>query len=473
MEEAGSSIHHSSFLLPHCLIHALSARRSFSSRRASDGASGRAAKRRAFRALIYGFVGQRTSQVILELWVINGSIAGIGAGQSAARHSACANAGRMDSARRRTRFAWWFVWIAFVGPQPCSTFPRFGWLLISSGKMSLAHVDRLRVCGSPFESNPACLNAGAIDMPAWITAGDGIGFAVSMLTAEVFCSLLRGLKRRSVQSWRAIQHILGYTLIRSATPSRPWRRGKMDRDIEAFERQVDRFPIAELQVEITPHARPAGVSVKTSLLLPGKTLFTGDQDVMAYPAFQRCIRKLSDQLKAYKDELSNKPKYEKHREGTLHDVVPSQEPNNEEIDLAAATGDYAAFRQALSVYDETLSSRAGRLIERHPDALRKFRNNLPISQVVEDVLLTAFDRYAQRPHMRLGQWLESLIEPAITTLATDRDEQENLSFIESAKEPMTAREMRSDVAAHSSVTQPSLALSTFLMYLYSVPRVAL
>lgn len=211
-------------------------------------------------------------------------------------------------------------------------------------------------------------------------------------------------------------------------------RGKMDHDIELLARQVDRFPVVDLKVEITPHARPSGVIVKTSLVLSGRTLLARDEDVLAYPAFQRCIRTLSDQLKAYKDELSNKPVYEKERQGTLHDVVPSQEPNPEEIDVAAAKGDYPAFRRALSVYDEALSGRVGRLIERHPDAIRRFGNDLPISQIVEDVMLTAFDRYPQRPHLRLGQWLESLIDPAVTALVSDRDEVENLSFVESAKD---------------------------------------
>ncbi|HEX3654410.1 MAG TPA: hypothetical protein VHV55_01315 [Pirellulales bacterium] len=209
---------------------------------------------------------------------------------------------------------------------------------------------------------------------------------------------------------------------------------KMDEDIEHLRRQVARFPVSELKVEITPHAKPRGVHVKTSLLLSGTTLFTGDEDVVAYPAFQRCIRKLIDQLKAYKDELSNKPAYEKQIQGTTHDVAPTQEPSLEAIESAVAAADYAAFRRALGVYDPALAARVGRLVERHPAALRKFGRDIPISQVVEDVMLTAFDRFTQRPHARLGQWLEELIEPAIEALTHDVGERENLSFIESAKE---------------------------------------
>lgn len=213
-------------------------------------------------------------------------------------------------------------------------------------------------------------------------------------------------------------------------------RNKMDEDIEHLRRQVDRFPVAELKVEITPHARSTGVGVKTSLLLPGTTLFTADEDVMAYPAFQRCIRTLIDQLKAYKDELGNKPAYEKQIQGTLHDVVPNREPNLQEIQEAVAAGDYSAFRRAMSVYDDALNARIGRLIERHPEATRKFGDQLPISQLVEEVMLTAFDKFSQRPApLPLGQWLEQLIAPAIATIVNDRgEERENLSFIESAKD---------------------------------------
>jgi ribosome-associated translation inhibitor RaiA len=209
---------------------------------------------------------------------------------------------------------------------------------------------------------------------------------------------------------------------------------KIDEDIEHLRRQIVRFPVAELKVEIAPRAKLGGVTVKTSLLLPGSTLVASDEDVVAYPAFQRCVAKLTEQLKAYKDELSNKPVYEKQIQGTLHEVTPTQEPKLEDIEVAVATGDYAGFRIALGVYDESLAGRVGRLVERHPSALRKFGDSVPISQIVEDVMLTAFDRFDRRPHARLGQWLEELIDPAIDALANDSAERENLSFIESAKE---------------------------------------
>ncbi|HEY5311629.1 MAG TPA: hypothetical protein VIK18_03895 [Pirellulales bacterium] len=210
---------------------------------------------------------------------------------------------------------------------------------------------------------------------------------------------------------------------------------KMDEVIEHLRPQVARFPVAELKVEIMPHAKPHGVQVKTSLRLSGTTLFSAGEDVAAAPAFQRCVHALIEQLKAYKDELSNRPAYEKQIQGTAHDVAPTQEPSLEEIESAVATGDYPAFRRALGVYDAALSARVGRLVERHPAALHKFGRDIPISQIVEDVLLTAFDRFTHRPHTRLGQWLEDLIEPAIVALThNDSAERENLSFIESAKE---------------------------------------
>jgi hypothetical protein len=86
----------------------------------------------------------------------------------------------------------------------------------------------------------------------------------------------------------------------------------------------------------------------------------------------------------------------------------------------------------------------GRWVERYPEAASALGEGLTISQIVEEVFLNAFERYRDRPPpLRMGQWLESLIDPSIQQLLKHGDEeQENLSFIESAK--AAEDEMKSD-----------------------------
>jgi hypothetical protein len=63
-------------------------------------------------------------------------------------------------------------------------------------------------------------------------------------------------------------------------------------------------------------------------------------------------------------------------------------------------------------------------------------DGLAISEIVEEVFLNAFEKFSKRPaNLRLGEWLESLINPSIKALVDDPSfEKENLSYIESSKE---------------------------------------
>jgi hypothetical protein len=55
--------------------------------------------------------------------------------------------------------------------------------------------------------------------------------------------------------------------------------------------------------------------------------------------------------------------------------------------------------------------------------------------MVEEVFLTAFDQYDRRPAgLRLGDWLDSLIDPAVKALHRNGDaELENINLARSAR----------------------------------------
>jgi ribosome-associated translation inhibitor RaiA len=222
-------------------------------------------------------------------------------------------------------------------------------------------------------------------------------------------------------------------------PLTPAEREKMDNNLDTLRKAVKDFPISELKVEIIPQA-VGGLSVTTSLRLTSRTLFTADQDRLLHPAWERCVRKLVNKVRAFKDRLGNKAAYAKESQGTRHVVHPAMEPSAAELSRAVEELDYLKFRNVLGVYDEAIEKRAGRWIERYPEAENTLGDRLTLTDIVEEVFLNAFEAWEQRPPLPLGQWLESLIDLSIKALLkrTD-DEKENLSYLESAREAELAR----------------------------------
>lgn len=207
-------------------------------------------------------------------------------------------------------------------------------------------------------------------------------------------------------------------------------REKMMNRLMPLDKLVRTFPISDLYITVIHHARSNDFHVKTSLVLTGKTIFTGDRDVAMLPAFDRCARKLAQKVQAYKDEMSDDAAIAKHEKGTYQEIVPPQEPDSEQLNGAVDTGDYKAFRTTLFVYEEPLRKRIGRWIERYPQVETKLGKDLTVADIVEEVFLNAFEDYQRRPkELRLSDWLESLIDPSVKALLLHPDEElENVRF---------------------------------------------
>ncbi len=210
---------------------------------------------------------------------------------------------------------------------------------------------------------------------------------------------------------------------------------KMDRDLDTLRKLIARFPSPQLKVEIS-NQTPRIVRVGASLRLAGRTLFTAGEASSLHAAWDWAIRRLVEKVTTYKEHLGRVPERQKEAEGTLHEIVPSMPPDADAIANAAAQLDYRAFRTAMNVYEDALERRVGRWIERYPDAEARLGDGLLISELVEEVFLNAFDQFNQRPDsLRLGQWLENLIDPSVQMLLRhEGEEKENLSFIASAKD---------------------------------------
>jgi ribosome-associated translation inhibitor RaiA len=202
-------------------------------------------------------------------------------------------------------------------------------------------------------------------------------------------------------------------------------RSEIDRLLNSLSplgKVVADFPISDLYITIYHHPRSGSYQVKTALVLSGQTLVSNTEDAHVHPAFERCVSALIEQVRAYKERLGSADELSKHRKGTYQEVLPSHEPDVAVIEQAVQAGDYAAFRSALLTYEEPLRKRVGRWMERHPRAREGVGREVAVADVVEAVFLDAFEGYDSRPAaVRLGRWLEGLIDGSLRELLRDPD----------------------------------------------------
>lgn len=84
----------------------------------------------------------------------------------------------------------------------------------------------------------------------------------------------------------------------------------------------------------------------------------------------------------------------------------------------------------MDAFEERLTDRIGRWVQRYPEIESQLGETMTIPDIVEDVLLYAFDQFAQRPdEVPPGDWIESLIDPTVQALIQSPDEEfANISF---------------------------------------------
>lgn len=205
-------------------------------------------------------------------------------------------------------------------------------------------------------------------------------------------------------------------------------------DLDSLARQVGNFPVGEIRVLIERNARSNEYAVKLTLILPGETLVTSDHDRAIHPAFERALSSLENSVKGYKDRLNQIEERRKHENGTHQDLTPATGVDANALDDAARTGDYAAYRAAVMPYEDPLRLRVGRWVERYPAVQARMGRGLEAIDLVEAVLLTAFeDHEARPPGIRYGEWLDGLIDPTVRAFEHHPDrELDNVNMARSA-----------------------------------------
>lgn len=211
-------------------------------------------------------------------------------------------------------------------------------------------------------------------------------------------------------------------------------RSRLEDNVDGLTRMVENFPVADLHVMIEGNARSNDVSVKLTLILPGNTLVTNDRDAVLTVAFDRCLSALTDLVQAYKDKLGGHDERNKLEKGTTHELFPTRNIDVGAVDQAVAAGDYAAFRNAMLPFEDPVQAKAGRWVQRFPEFEARIGKDVKMSDVTEEIFLTAFDQYNTRPEgLHLSEWLENLIDPSVKALMTNTaDEKENINLARTA-----------------------------------------
>jgi len=217
----------------------------------------------------------------------------------------------------------------------------------------------------------------------------------------------------------------------------PDERARMQTILPALGEVVQDFPASDLGIKVIHHARSATYHVEFKLKLPGRTLFTGEEDAYLDTAFQRVVNKLVLKVAVYKQQPEpDAAKVAEHRIALDRAVVaPADQPAGP-IAEAVRNGDYRAFRTALVGYEDWLRNRIGRWVQRYPEADAQVGDGLKLGDLVEEVYLSAFERFFQRPaELRLSEWLDRLIDPSLKALLRHPDEErENASMARTVRE---------------------------------------
>lgn len=199
---------------------------------------------------------------------------------------------------------------------------------------------------------------------------------------------------------------------------------EIEEDLDTLGQMVEDFPVSDLHITVVYHKRSDDYHVKTSLALSGRKLFTGERHAKFHPAFERCVRKLTKKVRAYKHEMRVGAEAAKQAAGTEQELEPAGMIDLGGLREAVEANDYPAFRRQIDTFEPSLIERVGRWLERYPQLRSQLDPEITVSDIIEEVFLNAFDRFAERSHeVPPGPWLESLIDPSIQALLQFPDEE--------------------------------------------------
>jgi hypothetical protein len=211
-------------------------------------------------------------------------------------------------------------------------------------------------------------------------------------------------------------------------------RERMQRFFEPLAEVAWGLPKAGLELTCLFHKDSGTYRAEARLRLPGRTLFSSDGDPYLDTAVQRCLEVITRKAQAYRVAPDQKAVIAAaRREALQRDVVAPQDPEGGPLGRAVAEGDYRAFRDALAGYEDWLRTRAGRWLQRYPEA--RVGTDLLIGDLVEEILLNAFEAYERWPRgVPFHEWLGGLLDPSLKEFFRHPDrERDNASMVRSLR----------------------------------------
>lgn len=209
-------------------------------------------------------------------------------------------------------------------------------------------------------------------------------------------------------------------------------RLRIQPNLDRLGQEVQEFPTSRLYLTIVYHPRSQVYHAQAKLILPGKTIKTGERNTYLDIAFQRCIDKVIHRVKDYRANPDREAVQQAERKVALEsDVVQPIEPDVHKLNAAVEQGDYQAFRHEMLGQEEPIRMRVGRWIQQYPEVQSEIGQSIEIADLVEEVFLLAFERYAERQtYLSVIEWLESLIDPAMKSFWSNPDDRLAVSYAE-------------------------------------------
>lgn len=210
-------------------------------------------------------------------------------------------------------------------------------------------------------------------------------------------------------------------------------RTQLQPSLEDLGRAVSEFAESHLWLKIVYHPHSKMFHARAKLKVPGQTIITGERDASLVTAVRKCLQKVRRRVEDYKAHPDREALREAERRAALtNGIIAPVEPDSGAIGQAILDNDYQAFRQALLAHEEPLRRRVSQWVRRYPEVQTEIGRTFELSDLVEEVFLLAFERYASRPiHLSMHEWLETLIDPAIKTFWTHPEEREAASYAQS------------------------------------------
>ena len=183
---------------------------------------------------------------------------------------------------------------------------------------------------------------------------------------------------------------------------------------------VEKFPTRILHVNLTYNHNSEEYEVRLALVLPGQTFATGGVGDNWMGLLENATTKLIHRVEHYQEDLENVTDRRHHAGGHDFVVEPTMQIDADAVNEAIQIGSYSKFRAAVSPFDPSLRDRIGRWVQRYPRVNEMIGEKIFLADITEEVFLMAFDQFDQwTPEQRFGQWLETLVDPAVKAIARD------------------------------------------------------